>query len=78
MQSLKQKFNNIQEDISKILKAQNEILARQEYLLKNINELSREEHLTQLEIGQLETKIDTRYFDLRMFILQKYYAIRRM
>ena len=71
MARLKQKVNNIQEDISKILKAQNEILARQEYLLKNINELSREEHLTQLEIGQLETKIDTRYFDLRMFILRK-------
>lgn len=71
MASLKQKVNNIQEDISKILKSQREILDRQEYLLKNINQLSREGHLTQLEIGQLETKIDTRYFDLRMFILQK-------
>jgi len=71
MASLKQKVNNMQEDISKILKSQREILDRQDYLLKNINELSREQHLTQLEIGQLETKVDTRYFDLRMFILQK-------
>ena len=71
MQNLEQKVNNMQEDISKILKSQREILDRQDYLLKNINELSREQHLTQLEIGQLETKVDTRYFDLRMFILQK-------
>ena len=78
MQNLEEKVDNIQEDISKILNAQKEIIERQEDILKDINDLRKEEKLIQLAIGNLETKVNTRYFDLRMFILQKYYAIRRM
>lgn len=78
MLSLKQKVNNMQEDISKILKAQKEILERQEDILEYINDLKKEEKLTQLEIEQLDKQIITKYFDLRMFIIQKCQAIRRM
>lgn len=78
MLSLKQKVNTMQEDISKILKVQKEILERQEDILEYINDLKKEEKLTQLEIEQLDKQVVTRYFDLRMFILQKCQAIRRM
>lgn len=78
MARLKQKVNNIQEDISKILKAQQEILERQEDILNDINDLKKEAKLTQLEIEQLDKTVVTKYFDLRMFIIQKCQSIRRM
>ena len=70
MLSVKQKVNNIQEEISKILKFQKEIIERQYDILETINDLKKEEKLTKLEIDELENKIDSRYFDLRMFIIQ--------
>ena len=73
---LKQKVDNMQKDISTILKMQKEILERQDDILKDINLLKKEEKLTQLEIEELDSKICTKYFDLRMFINDKYYKLK--
>lgn len=72
---LKQKVENMQKDISTILKMQKEILERQDDILKDINLLKKEEKLTQLEVEELDGKICTKYFDLRMFINDKYYKL---
>lgn len=73
---LKQKIDNIQKDISIILKMQKEILERQDDILKDINLLKKEEKLTQLEIEELDSKVCAKYFDLRMFINDKYYKLK--
>lgn len=72
---LKQKVDNMQKDISTILKMQKEILEKQDDILKDINSLKKEEKLTQLEIEELDCEICTKYFDLRMFINDKYYKL---
>ena len=75
MDNLGEKIYNMQEDISKILKLQKEIIERQDDILKDINLLKKEEKLTQLDIEELDAKVCAKYFDLRMFINDKYYKL---
>ena len=77
MENLEEKIYNMQEDISEILKLQKEITERQDDILKDINLLKKEEKLTQLELEKLDAKVCSKYFDLRMFINDKYYKLIR-